>query len=266
LSELDIQGGGSLLDFQAEIDEAFGLWENVAAVTFVQSSSADANINFSVARLENIAPALPNIEDAAGLASRVLSPGSEVDRIISVDIWFDDDLDWSLDGNFFRVAAHEIGHGIGLNHIHDPEEMMNPVVQVDDLGAKDIAAAQALYGEGSGDDPDVPPPPPPSENDETVVTASDGGGGGIAILVGLFAAIFAFLFGGGPAGAAAVVAAGRLSDDDEDIPELAPEDALPELVMDQHAMFLGEDGMMHEAGCGCSCCMGEDQWADELAI
>ncbi len=267
LSELNIEGAGNVSDFQTEIDEAFGLWQDVAAVTFVQSFTPGADITLSVARLEEIAPTLANIEDAAGLASRWLSPGTEVDRITSVEIWFDDDLNWSLDDDFFKVAAHEIGHGIGLNHIHDPTQIMNPTVGVDELGNQDIAAAQALYGTGSGDDSDVPPPPP--SDDDPVVVASDGGGGGggIAVLVGLIAAVLAFIFGGGGGGAAAVAAIGRLDDeDDSDVPLVDPEDGLPELVMDQHALFLGEDGMFHEAGCGCSCCMGLDELEDELVV
>lgn len=262
--------GGTDAAYLAEIDAAFDMWAEVADVSFlmVDEPGTDVDITFDVARLENIAPSLPNIEDAAGLASRSLINGSEVDTITDVDIYFDTDLTWNLDGNFFKVAAHEIGHGLGLEHIDDRDEIMNATVYVNELGTQDIASIRSLYGtgaDGGGDDPETPPVD--SDEEEVVASGESGGGGaGIAIL-GLLAAIVGFLFGGG-GGAAAVAVLGRVPNDpdgDDDETSGVTMDDLPPLIeTDLDLVFVEGHGNFHGHGCGCPHCTMAPEEDEEL--
>ena len=255
---------GTDAQYMAELTSAFALWADVADVTFleVDAPGAGVDITFDVAKLETIAPTLPNIEDAAGLASRTLINGSEIDRITDVDIYFDTDLTWRLDGNFFKVAAHEIGHGLGLEHIDSVDEIMNATVFVDRLGTQDISSVRTLYGEASGDDPPDGPDDPPPDDDDTVVSAGGGGGGGGIALLGILAAIMAFFFGGA-GGGAAVAALGDLPDDDDiegddDLADLDLNDLTPVIETDLDLVFIeghgNFSGHAHGYGCGCSHC------------
>ena len=269
LSDLPTSSGTDS-QYMAELESAFALWEEVADVTFLQvdSPGSGVDITFDVAQLETIAPELLNIEDAAGLASRTLTNGSEIDTITDVDIYFDTDLTWQLDGNFFKVAAHEIGHGLGLEHIDSRDEIMNATVFVDRLGTQDISSVRTLYGEASGDDPDDPDTPP---SDDPVASSGGGGGGaGIGVLA-ILAAIMAFFTGGG-SGAAAVAVLGNVPDDEDDdgMGEVGPDELPPLIETDLDLVFIeghGDfTGHAHGFGCGCThCAMTPEEPDDFLA-
>jgi hypothetical protein len=89
---------------------------------------------------------------------------SDGDRVVSVGIVFNDDLDWQLyDGfwddqqpDFRRVALHELGHWLGLDHENRvPSIMASFAGDTDALRADDVDGVRFLYG------PTGPPPPPP---------------------------------------------------------------------------------------------------------
>lgn len=60
------------------------------------------------------------------------------------------DLLYLLDYNLFRVAAHELGHSLGLAHSTDIGALMYPSYMFSgdvQLAQDDINGIQALYGE-----------------------------------------------------------------------------------------------------------------------
>ena len=279
LTGLDFSDSFTISDFYTEVDQAFARWEDVADVDFVKVTSGSADVSFGVGLLADPA--------AAGLASISYIPFDDVGKITSGSVTMDLDRVWAPEGgaeglDFFAVALHEIGHILGLRHIDDPTEIMNPVITVDDLGDNDIAAIQALYGEAGDGGGDSEPVDEDSDDEENPPAEDDGGGGGggiAALILGLLAAIVAvFSGGGGAAAATTLVAAGRIDGEDDasetlddgipdvDIPDLDPEEFLPQIVVDDHYVYIGDDGHAHDHGCGCGmCCQRDDDW-DETAF
>ncbi|NNE79966.1 MAG: matrixin family metalloprotease [Silicimonas sp.] len=208
----DLNIASSFTDSQitSALGSAFNAWENVAAVDFqMVSSGADLNV---------LAGALGS--GVAGTASYSYSGGGPIAEITSGEITFASGLTWSPYGgsggvDFYAVALHEIGHILGLGHVNDVTEIMNPVVHADDLGDGDIDGVQYLYGTDAGDPPPNPPTPLPPTGGVTSGGDDGGGGGaGVGLLIGLIALLLGLFTGGG--GAAVALAAGRVSDHDDD--------------------------------------------------
>jgi hypothetical protein len=77
------------------------------------------------------------------------------DRITQSDVIFNDNLNWDVYAgarranvhDFGRVALHELGHVLGLDHEPAALAIMQPTVSnIDSLQADDTAGANALYG------------------------------------------------------------------------------------------------------------------------
>ncbi|HVH04552.1 MAG TPA: matrixin family metalloprotease [Myxococcota bacterium] len=90
---------------------------------------------------------------------------SEGSDFTAAGMIFNDAIDWALYDGFFdpdepdfrRVALHELGHWLGLDHENGPAAIMQPFASsIDSLQGDDVAGARFLYGP---DPPKEPPPP-----------------------------------------------------------------------------------------------------------
>jgi hypothetical protein len=174
------------------IRRAFAMWAEQTVLTFSESadaSIADIVIGWAVGDHGDGDPF-----DGPGDVLAHASFPNPYDAS-QVFLHFDDEERW-VDSNtrnvdLLTVAAHEIGHTLGLAHSNDPEALMFPSYAGPHrfLGEDDIAGIQDIYGVGSAPDPapEAPPqdatPPPAggqdsdqdglSDDDEVLVTGTD---------------------------------------------------------------------------------------------
>ncbi|XP_061916490.1 collagenase 3-like [Entelurus aequoreus] len=154
---------------QRQVDEtiaqAFQLYSDVIPLDFKQISSdtADIMIVFKGGHHGDLYP----FDGVGKVVAHANSPG----RKLGGDIHFDDDEQWTLDQtgvNLLLVAAHELGHALGLDHSRDRSALMFPTYQfVNTNGYKlpddDIRDIQALYGSRTADPTKAPIPNSPAE-------------------------------------------------------------------------------------------------------
>ncbi|XP_039600450.1 stromelysin-1-like [Polypterus senegalus] len=130
------------------IRNAFRVWSNVTPLRFTKvfSGTADIMIMFQ-ARYHGDS----NLFDGPGrILAHAFFPGPG----IGGDAHFDEDETWSANSqgiNLFLVAAHEIGHSLGLTHSSDPNALMYPTYSYKDpnrfqLSQNDVRRIQAVYG------------------------------------------------------------------------------------------------------------------------
>jgi hypothetical protein len=194
--------------FDSALQSAFNAWENVASIDFETTGSfGSADITVDMASLAGATV-------GRATTSFAVLPGT--DRILESEIDLDSNVEWSPYGDsfgglsFYAVALHEIGHAIGMEHVNDTSEIMNPFVEANELGDGDVAGARVLYGSDPGDvggdpDPDTSPTPALAEGG-----AADDGGSSSGGFLGLLLAAILALVGAllGPAGAAVGMAVG----------------------------------------------------------
>lgn len=223
-------------DFVVALRAAFQAWEDVADINFVESQF-ESEITVAMGQLPG---------DTIGLAELTFLKLPGTDQFIRADLTLDSDEEWApfgeTDLNFYAVAAHEIGHALGLLHVEDPEELMNTFLTVSDLGPGDIAGAQAIYGEA--------PIPVFEADDGTTLSFFE-----------RFFQILLSIFGlGGSSTAAASLpapwAGENLPNLSDIIPitELIDENGVPyEQVTVVHEIFDPESDHPPDCGCGCAC-------------
>ncbi|CAK6448834.1 unnamed protein product [Pipistrellus nathusii] len=138
----------SRADVDRAIEKAFQLWSAVTPLTFSKVSKGLADIMISFTRGDH-GDNSPFYGPEGNLA-HAFQPGPH----IGGDIHFDEDETWTNDlrhYNLFYVAAHELGHSLGLSHSNDIGALMYPNYNVnsyDDiqLSQDDINGIQAIYG------------------------------------------------------------------------------------------------------------------------
>nr|XP_045748714.1 stromelysin-1-like [Mirounga angustirostris] len=106
------------------IEEALNVWKEVTPLTFSRTDEgeADIKISFAVRDHGDFNP----FDGPGNVLGHAYPPGPG----IYGDAHFDDDELWTRDTsgtNLFLVAAHELGHSLGLFHSANPRALMYPV-------------------------------------------------------------------------------------------------------------------------------------------
>ncbi|XP_004874083.2 stromelysin-1-like [Heterocephalus glaber] len=146
------------------IEKALKVWEEVTPLTFsrIHEGEADIMISFVFREHGDFIP----FDGPGSVLAHAYAPGPGING----DAHFDDDELWTRDTtgtNLFLVAAHELGHSLGLFHSANTEALMYPVYNSFTdltrfrLSQDDVDGIQSLYG-----------PPPPSAGDHVVPTES----------------------------------------------------------------------------------------------
>ncbi|CAO2636201.1 Interstitial collagenase A, partial [Lemmus lemmus] len=140
------------------IEKALKVWEAVTPLKFSRLSEGEADIMISFAAgVLNMCPCPSEHGDfipfdgPGAVLAHAYAPGPGING----DAHFDDDEQWTEDTtgtNLFLVAAHELGHSLGLFHSDKTEALMYPVYKSSTdlarfrLSQDDVDGIQSLYG------------------------------------------------------------------------------------------------------------------------
>ncbi|MCC7413721.1 MAG: matrixin family metalloprotease [Gammaproteobacteria bacterium] len=148
--------------FEAELQAAFDAWSQVSGITFVRVSEQGV-VDYGARpgpgeRIGDIRIGAHAFDGAGAVVAFSARPPWFADDTRAGDIQFDLAENWQLHRNpngpglsLFLVAAHEIGHALGLEHVNDHGALMfghysGYAAGVTGPMADDIAGARYLYG------------------------------------------------------------------------------------------------------------------------
>ncbi|XP_006206757.1 interstitial collagenase [Vicugna pacos] len=133
-------------DVDHAIEKAFQLWSNASPLTFTRVFEGQADIMISFVRGDHRDNS--PFDGPGGMLAHAFQPGPG----LGGDAHFDEDEMWTnnfRNYNLYRVAAHELGHSLGLSHSTDIGALMYPsyIFSGDvQLSQDDIDGIQAIYG------------------------------------------------------------------------------------------------------------------------
>uniref|UniRef100_A0A8C8RUG6 interstitial collagenase n=1 Tax=Pelusios castaneus TaxID=367368 RepID=A0A8C8RUG6_9SAUR len=136
-------------DVDQAIQNALKVWSDVSPLTFkrIYDGSADIMMSFEIGDHKDNSP----FDGPNGYLAHAFQPGNG----LGGDVHFDEAESWTKGSNgynLFFVAAHELGHSLGLSHSTDPGALMYPTYSYMDpkefhLPQDDINGIEAIYGQ-----------------------------------------------------------------------------------------------------------------------
>lgn len=152
--------GMSQAQFESTIEQALKVWSDVVDVKFTQTNQAGLSDSLDFTSRP--------IDGQGGTLARAYFPDDVNPRRIAGDVEFDSNDSWEV-GNarggrafdLLYVAVHEIGHALGIEHIHSHSAVLAPSVHAnqtfDGLSQHDIDAAMEIYAPAKATQPTEPP-------------------------------------------------------------------------------------------------------------
>lgn len=165
--------GLSKATVESAIKTALNAWSNVADIKFTQTSTPGLarSLDFSFG----------SIDGSGGTLAQAYFPADVNSSRLAGDVKFDSSEKWEI-GNalgsaafdLVRVAVHEIGHALGLDHSEDNSAILAPTVSASEsftkLDADDVDAILALYAPAKASGTTTPTSTTPTNTTPTSTT------------------------------------------------------------------------------------------------